>query len=124
MVESYPFSILIGILLGFLSGLGTGGGSLLILWLTMVLHMDPLTARSINLMFYIPSALTAILLRRQQGRLSAKDIRPAAIPGCMVAGIFAIVSNRLDAVIVKKVFGGILILVGLRELLYRPRKAR
>ena len=31
MLESIPFSIAVGIVLGFLSGLGTGGGSLLVL---------------------------------------------------------------------------------------------
>ena len=86
MVESYPVAIAIGTLLGFLSGLGTGGGSLLILWLTVVLHMDPLTARSINLMFYIPSALTAIVFRKEKGNLSIKTILPAVIPGCIAAG--------------------------------------
>ena len=124
MVESYPVAIITGILLGFLSGLGTGGGSLLILWLTVVLHMDPLTARSINLMFYIPSALTAILFRKQKGSLSINTILPAVIPGCIAAGIFAVVSTQLDTTLLRKVFGGILLLVGIRELLYRPRKAK
>ena len=56
MLESIPFSITVGILLGFLTGLGTGGGSLLVLWLTLVLHMDPAQARVVNLMFFLPAA--------------------------------------------------------------------
>ena len=43
MLESLPVTLIIGTLLGFLSGLGVGGGSLLILWLTVILqiHIKP-----------------------------------------------------------------------------------
>ena len=34
MLESLPVIIIVGTVLGFLSGLGIGGGSLLIIWLT------------------------------------------------------------------------------------------
>ena len=44
-------TLLVGTALGFLTGLGVGGGSLLMVWLTAVLGMDTLTARSINLLF-------------------------------------------------------------------------
>ena len=124
MVDSYILAVLMGILLGFLSGLGTGGGSLLILWLTMVLDMDPITARSINLSFYIPSALTAILFRKRPEGFSLKNILPAVIPGCIAAGVFSLISANMDTTALKKVFGILLLLVGTRELLYRPRKAK
>ena len=41
MLGSLPFSVLVGTVLGFLSALGIGGGSLLILWLTLVLGWEP-----------------------------------------------------------------------------------
>ena len=59
MLESLPVMLLVGIVLGVLSGLGIGGGSLLILWLTFVLGMDHETARGINLLFFVPSAKSA-----------------------------------------------------------------
>ena len=51
MLTSLPVSLLVGTVLGFLSGLGIGGGSLLILWLTMVLDMEQSAARFVNLLF-------------------------------------------------------------------------
>ena len=63
MLESTPVTIIIGTLLGFLSGIGVGGGSLLILWFTLVLQMDHGTARIINLLFFIPSAVIASIFR-------------------------------------------------------------
>ena len=89
MLESLPVMLIIGTVLGFLSGLGIGGGSLLILWLTMVLHTDPQTARSINLLFFIPAALVACAMRIKQGHLKVKPLLPAIIAGCAAAAIFS-----------------------------------
>ena len=124
MLESLPVKLLVGTVLGFLSGLGIGGGSLLILWLTMVLDMDPATARSINLLFFIPSALVACALRIRQGTLQVKPLLPAILAGCAAAALFSWISTVLDVGLLKKTFGLVLIAAGLRELFYRPRKAR
>lgn len=124
MLESVPVCILVGIILGFLSGLGVGGGSLLMLWLTVVLNMEHPVARSINLMFFIPSAIIASVFRWKQGALNFKKVLPAIITGCIAAACFSFLSTELDVSALKKLFGILLLITGLRELLYRPRKAR
>ncbi len=124
MLESLPVMIVVGTVLGFLSGLGIGGGSLLILWLTLVLDMDAGTARGINLLFFVPSALVAVLFRWRQGHLNWKYILPAAAAGCAAAFGGSLLAARIDTALLKKLFGGLLILTGLRELCYRPRKLR
>ena len=124
MLESFPIAVLAGILLGFLSGLVIGGGSLLMLWLTLVLGMDHASARGINLLFFVPSALIACLFRWKQGALQWKQILPAIIAGCAAAAVFSWLSMYLDTPVIKKLFGILLIATGLRELFYRPRKAR
>ena len=63
-------SVIVGTLLGFLSGLGTGGGSLLILWLTLGLGWMNAAARLANLMFFVPAAIIACCFRCSQGKLS------------------------------------------------------
>ena len=124
MLESAPVCILVGIILGFLSGLGVGGGSLLMLWMTVVLNMEHAVARSINLMFFIPSAIIASAFRWRQGTLSLQKVLPAIIAGCIAAAGFSLLSKNMDTSILKKLFGFLLLLTGLRELFYRPRKAR
>ena len=124
MLESIPVMLIVGTSLGFLSGLGIGGGSLLILWLTMVLGTDPITARSINLLFFLPSALVACALRIRQGNLRIKPLLPAMIAGCAAAALFSWISTILDVQILKKLFGIVLLAAGLRELFYRQRKAK
>lgn len=124
MLESFPVLLTVGIILGFLSGLGIGGGSLLIIWLTVVLNTDPLTARSINLLFFIPSALVACYFRIRQGDLDLKSLFPAIIAGCISAAVFSWISTIVDTEILRKLFGTILLAAGIREILYRERKAR
>lgn len=121
MVESFGFSVFLGTILGFLSGLGTGGGSLLLLWLTVILDMPPETARSINLLFFIPSALVACCFRWKQGSLDLKTVFPAIAAGCICAGVFSWLGMFLDTGLLKKLFGGLLIAAGLRELLYKKK---
>lgn len=122
MLESIPFILILGTLLGFLSGIGIGGGSLLILWLTIVLDFPQAAARGINLLFFIPSALAACFFRWRQGSLDIRTVFPAILSGCIAAGIFSWVGTILDTQMLKKLFGGLLILTGIRELLYKPKE--
>lgn len=124
MLESIPFSIAIGIILGFLTGLGTGGGSLLVLWMTLVLKMEPAQARVINLMFFVPAALIASFLHWRQGRIPFRKLCLPALAGCLAAIIFATVGQKMNTESLKKLFGVLLIFTGIKELFYRPRKPK
>lgn len=122
MLDSLPVILIISTILGFLSGLGVGGGSLLILWLTLVLNIEPGTARALNLLFFIPSALITCLFRWRQGCISPRTILPAVITGCAAAFLFSFLSSMLELSLLKKLFGGLLIATGLRELLFHNKK--
>lgn len=124
MLASFPVSVIIGVILGFLAGLGIGGGSLLILWLTLVLHMPHDSARGINLLFFIPAAIIACIMRRKQGAIQLQAVLPAAIAGSFATAVFTFISAAIDTAVLKQPFGILLIITGLRELFYRPRKAR
>ena len=124
MLNSLPIAVMAGVILGYLAGLGVGGGSLLIIWLTLVLKMDHSTARAINLMFFIAGAGAVSLFRWKKGQLQIKKILPAMITGCIAAGVFSWVSRVIDVSAIRKFFGVLLLLTGIRELLYRPRKAK
>lgn len=124
MVSGTFFSIIIGTVLGFLAGLGVGGGSLLILWLSTVLGMEHQIARGINLLFFVPSALIASFFRWRQGALKIRSVLPAIIAGCICALLGSWLSVRINTELLQKLLGALLIATGIRELLYRPRKAK
>ena len=120
-MDNLPITLIVGTLLGFLTGLGVGGGSLLMVWLTAVLGMDALTARSINLLFYLPGAAIAILFRKHQGKIQWRNILLPALAGCSAAAVCSTFSTAVDHSWLQKVFGVILIAAGLRELLWKEK---
>ena len=124
MLDSFPVILAVGTVLGFLAGIGVGGGSLLILWLTIVLNVSHCAARSINLLFFIPSAIIACFFRWRQGALKWEYVLPAILAGCISAGVFSWLSSILDTGFLKKAFGVLLLLTGIRELLYKPKETR
>ena len=121
MLESVPVVIAVSTVLGFLAGIGVGGGSLLILWLTLVLGMPHPQARILNLLFFLPSAVVASIFRWKQGKLDLKNVLPAIISGCIAAAFFSILGQKIDTSLLKKLFGGLLLITGIRELMYRPK---
>ena len=124
MLNSFPISVAVGLVLGILAGLGTGGGSLLLLWLTLIQGIDSEIARTVNLLFFLASAGIVSILRLKKGKLSIRKILPGILAGCVAAAGFSILGRYLDTSLLKKAFGVLLIVTGVRELIYRPRKAR
>lgn len=122
MADSFLITVAVAALLGFLSGLGVGGGSLLLLWLTLIIGTDPSTARFINLLFFLPSAAAACWFRWKQGNLGIRKILPAILGGAVGAVVGSIAATWLSVNALRKGFGILLIVTGIRELLYKPKK--
>lgn len=121
MVGSFPVALAAGLIFGFLAGLGIGGGSLLMMWLTLIVGLEPFTARCINLLFFIPCALCSSIFRWRQGDLPVKQLIAPIILGAIMAGVFSYISGSLDTQALQKVFGILLILTGLREVFYKQK---
>lgn len=121
-MDSFIVTLSVGTALGFLTGLGVGGGSLLMVWLTAVLGISAITARSINLLFYLPGAAIAILFRKRQGKLQWKNVLPPALAGCVAAAVCSTFSTAVENSWLQKVFGVILVIAGVREVLWRPKR--
>lgn len=124
MLESIPVSIFVGSALGFLTGLGTGGGSLLMLWLTLVLGYETAEARLINLMFFFPGAITATVLNCLREPIPFRKLLLPTLAGCAAAAAFSLWGQKMNTESLEKLFGVLLLLLGSKELLYRPRKAK
>ena len=124
MLSSFPIAMIVGIILGFLSGLGIGGGSLLIIWLTSVLGWNISAARTTNLLFFLPAAVIACFIRYREGVLQEKGILLSILSGCIAAILGTILSYRISTELLQKLFGILLLMAGIRELCYRERNAR
>lgn len=121
MLESYYIALPVAAALGFLSGLGTGGGSLLILWLTFVLNVPQADARVMNLMFFVPSALIACIFRWKQGTLNFRTLVPGILAGCAAAALCSFLTAGHTPELLRKAFGCLLIFVGIKEVFHQKK---
>ena len=55
-------SIIAGFLAGIAAGMGLGGGTVLLIYLTLFTSAEQLTAQGINLLVFVPTALTAVII--------------------------------------------------------------
>lgn len=124
MLNSFPFAVGVGAVMGVLAGLGIGGGTVLVLWLTLVLNTDAGIAASINLMFFIVAAGAVSVYRWRKGTLHIKAVLPAVIAGCFTAAGASVLRFWIDQELARKAFGVLLLLAGAKELLYRPKNAK
>jgi len=121
MLNSAPIAIITGVVLGFLSGLGIGGGTILIIWLTQIIGMDSETARMINLLFFIVTAISVSIIRIKRKQIPWRSIWPAILTGCITATIFSLLGEKFGNDILRKIFGVLLLITGFRELFYRAK---
>ena len=117
-------SILVGAVCGVLSGFGIGGGSLLMVWMTAVMAMEQAAARSINLLYFLPTAAAALIFHFKNGQICKAALVPAILFGCAASVGGALLAQAASPGISKKVFGCFLIFVGLRELLQKKNRSR
>src|SRR5262245_13155613 len=113
----YLLGSIIGLIGGITSGLfGVGGGIVMVPAMVYMLNTNIKTAVGTSLVVIIPTALTGGLKHQQLGNV---DWRMAAslIPLAIVGGfIGAALTKPLPADMLKKLFGGFMILAGLRVM--------
>ena len=104
--------ILCGLGTGILSAWGVGGGTLLLLCMTLFLGVEQREAQAINLLFFLPTAGVSLLFHRKNGYLDAPAIRTAAPPAVLAALAGALLALELDAEALRAPFGLFLLWAG------------
>ena len=112
-------NFIIGFATGIISGFGIGGGSLLVLYLTAIAEVAQQEAGGINLLYFIGCAPAALI-----GHIRHKTVKWQAVVWCVIAGIAtaiptALLTNGMDTDLLRRLFGGVLVYVGIRELFYK-----
>ena len=108
--------IIIGIISGIVTSLGLGGGAVLIIGLTLLLGIEQRIAQSVNLIFFIPTAITAIMLNSKRKIIKWKTAIPVIIASGISAGIGANLATQIETTTLKKLFGGFLGIIEIYEI--------
>lgn len=111
-----------GLVCGVLSGFGIGGGSLLMVWMTAVLSMEQRAAQGVNLLYFLPCAACALIFHIKNKQIVWRAVWHAALAGSVCAVGGALLAQNVDAELLRKLFGGFLVLVGLSEIFLKGLK--
>ena len=112
----------VGMGTGILSAWGVGGGTLLLLVMTLFLGVDPAAARGINLLYFLPTAGVGLLFHRKSGLLDRAALRQAVPWGLLTSAGGAWLSAAVDTALLRKPFGVYLLVTGVMLLVKRPEK--
>lgn len=115
-MTDWLIAALAGAATGVLSGFGVGGGSLLLIYMTSFAGVPQTLAQGVNLLYFLPTAATALPAHLKNGYVEKKALVPAIAAGLMCSALTAWAATALDVDILRRCFGGFLILIGLREL--------
>lgn len=109
--------ILIGLIVGVLSSMGFGGGSVLLLYLTLVKGVEHKMAAGTNLLFFLPCAVLSTILYIKQKMIQWQTVWPLMASSAIGAVAGSLVAMAIDAKIIRLGFGVLLLVIGVKELL-------
>ena len=105
-----------GLLCGTLSGMGVGGGTLLLILLTHVLQVPQLQAQYINILYFIPASLLAGLLHAKHGLVDKHTVLWCAAGGLAGAVGGSFLASMVQPDQLRLGFSWLLLAVGVWQL--------
>lgn len=110
------YVIISSFLSGLLCSMGFGGGTVLIIFLTSVLSFAQTRAQGINLLFFIPCAVYSLIIYSKNKLIDKSKVIPLALGGVIGVGIGYLLLQSIPTEYLSKLFGGFVILLGIRQL--------
>lgn len=108
--------ILIGLAAGIISGMGIGGGAILIPALVLFVKPEQHVAQSVNLLFFIPTAIVALIIHIRHKNINFKTGVPILLFGLVGAIIGSKIALSINGEILRKIFGVFLLIMGVYEI--------
>ena len=108
--------IIFGILSGTIAASGMGGGTILIMLLNFFTGLQQHLIQGVNLIFFIPTAIVAIIYDIKNKIVDYKISKILIISGIIGAVIGANISFKIDNSDLKKYFGYFLLIIAIIEL--------
>ncbi|HWQ30496.1 MAG TPA: sulfite exporter TauE/SafE family protein [Negativicutes bacterium] len=109
-------TLIIGFAAGIISGMGIGGGTLLIPALVFLVGTKQQIAQSINLIVFIPSATAALIIHARNHNIEKGLFLKLVLTGCVGAIAGSLLAVNLNSGLLKKFFGIFLLGVGIYEI--------
>lgn len=93
-----------------------GGGTILILLLSLILDFNQHVAQATNLLFFIPTAVSAIIIGIKNKNILWKEALPIILAGIIGATFSAMVGSKMNVEVLRKLFGLFLFIIAIYEI--------
>ena len=108
--------ILTGFISGIVSGTGMGGGTILILCLSIFLGINQKVAQATNLIFFVPTSIAAIYINIKEKNINFKIAKIIILFGIIGAIVGATIAKNINTELLKKIFGFFLGIIAIHEI--------
>lgn len=109
-------NVLIGLFSGIVSGMGIGGGAILIPALILTCGIEQKLAQGINLVYFLPTAIFALIVHIKNKNAELKTALLIGSFGVIGAIGGSLVALKLENDVLRRMFGIFLLLIGIREI--------
>ena len=109
-------ALLAGLFSGILGAMGLGGGAVLVIYLSVFTDTQQLCAQGINLIFFIPTAIIAVIIYSLKKQIEWKLTLKITFWGLLGTILGIMLTDFFGGKITAKAFGLLLILMGLKEI--------
>ncbi|OEH87059.1 hypothetical protein BHU72_01860 [Desulfuribacillus stibiiarsenatis] len=116
--------VIISIAMGFLLGLGVGGGKLLIPALVLLLGITQQIAQGTTLAVFLPISLIAIITHMREKNMSYTHALYLVIGSVVGAYLGAKIASNIDTDHLRKIYGGFMLIIGAYEMVSKDPKTR
>ncbi|MBO5090634.1 MAG: sulfite exporter TauE/SafE family protein [Clostridia bacterium] len=115
-------ALLAGLFSGIIGGMGMGGGAVLIIYLSLFTDTPQLKSQGINLLFFIPIGLTALIIYAFKKQIKWKTVLPLSLYGVIGTFLGIMLTKYISNDWLSKIFGVFLILMALKEFFTKKTK--
>jgi len=115
---------LAGFLSGIISGMGIGGGAILIPILTVIVGMGQREAQFVNLAYFIPTAVAALFKHIKNNNVEKSVIKQIVVFGVVGSICGSAFAARADESFLRSMFGVFLGCMGIYEIIKGIRLKR
>lgn len=109
------------VLCACVSAMGLGGGGVLILYLTLLRDTPQMVAQGVNLLFFLPCAITAAVIYQKRGQLCWGHILPLVLGGLLGVGAGSLLLRHMDTKFLTVGFAVLMIGAGLYTVFSREK---
>ena len=110
-------TFIISLIIATLSGMGVGGGGLLVIYLTLFEGTEQIIAQGVNLCFFIIAATASTIFNIKKKKIVWATTLTLSASGCLFSILGAYLAGVISPNILRKIFGTMLIFAGFSSLI-------